>query len=91
MDGKAVKQQRQQERDKLNKSALGQMYGGDGKERYNAVPPPDYYTNADWEAAHSDAIEENLAIAEERANVRDELLLDNGQEDGEMNDINEVD
>ena len=37
---------------------------GPGPARYNHVPLPEFYMDAEWEEAHRDNIEENLKIAE---------------------------
>ena len=64
---------------------------------YNSVPPPEYYTDAEWEADHADSIEENLRLAELDEEIGDELAsprqgqVEEGNEDIAENDINEVD
>ena len=82
-----------QERIADEKVLLDKVFGP-GAAGYNSVPPPEYYTNEEWEEAHRNNIEENLQQAE-LDTVEDELAsqrIGQVEVDGEAeNDIDEVD
>ena len=89
--GGPVERVKQQERVQQQRSKMDKMFGKDGKPCYNEVPPPEFYTEEDWEAAHKDSIKENLNTAEAKQHEINDEMHPMDMEEEETNDVNEVD
>ena len=50
--GGVTEKQRQAERVKLNRMVMNKMFGETGRGNSNKVPPPEFYSDAKWKAAH---------------------------------------